>query len=65
MKYANVLHNIGLILVILYGLSRILHWWDDYGHLLLIAGVMVAYSSQAWKVGMLEKRLRETKNTNV
>ena len=63
MKYLNIIHAIGAIIIIIYALLKITHIGHDYinVNILLTLGFLIGYIVQSMKVRLLEKQIKYTK----
>jgi len=61
MKYANVIHSLGAIVVIIYAIMKIFHLGQGQinVNLLLALGFLLGYIGQSWKIRLLEKEIKE------
>ena len=62
MKYANLLHNVGAIVVILYGVLKIFRVEEANTGFLLLLGFLMAYFAQSWKIHLLERKINSLEN---
>ena len=67
MKYANLIHATGAIIVITYAIMKIAHIGHEYinVNILLTLGFLVAYIAQSMKVRLLEKKFNDNKTTTL
>jgi hypothetical protein len=63
MNYANVIHSLGAIVVIIYAIMKIFHLEHEQinVNLLLTLGFVLGYFGQSWKIRLLEKEIKDSK----
>ncbi len=67
MKYLNLIHSVGALIVIAYAIMKIAHIGLDYNNIniVLTLGFLIAYIAQSMKVRLLEKELKNKTNIDL